>query len=77
MTPGERSSGCGPDSRLEKGPPCFRTDCSRGLHMGGQETRLPKVERGTPRKVGLQGQALQSGRKGDTPSREDGLCMAK
>lgn len=45
--------------------------------MGGQETRLPKVESGTPRKVGLQGQALQSGRKGDTPSREDGLCMAK
>lgn len=35
------------------------------------------MEGGTPRKTGLQGQALQAGRKGDTPSREDGLCMAK
>lgn len=45
--------------------------------MGSQETRLPKVEDGTPRKAGLQGQALQAGRKGDTPSTGDGLCMAK
>lgn len=44
--------------------------------MEGQETGLPKMEIGTPRKAGLQGQALQARRWGGTPSRSDGLCLA-